>query len=115
MLVSIIKDNPLALLTAEQAEYYHLMGQAIRENVNPKGEFTLEGDLNSLFPFFLKFLGEKPINQTGIWFLLKLVENTYIWPGLEYNLKAVLMLLLCYRGEYSYEVGVKLADVIERF
>lgn len=88
------------------------MGQAIRENINPKGEFTLEGDLNSLFPFFLKFLGEEPINQTGIWFLLKLVENTYIWPGLEYNLKTVLMLLLSYRGEYSYEVGSRLADII---
>ncbi len=25
------------------------------------------------------------------------------------------MLLLSYRGEYSYEVGVKLADIIERF
>lgn len=25
------------------------------------------------------------------------------------------MLLLSYRGEYSYDVGVKLADIIERF
>lgn len=42
-------------------------------NVNPKGTFTLDGDLNSLLPFFLKFLGETPLNETGVWFLMKLI------------------------------------------
>lgn len=46
---------------------------------------------------------------------MKLIENRYIWPGIEFSLKKILILLLGYRGEYSFEVGTKLADLIEHF
>jgi hypothetical protein len=97
-LVNIIKDDPLSLLTKDQAEYFELMSDAIRMNINPKGKFTLEGDLNSILPFFLKFLGEQEINQTGVCFLLKIIDNRFVWGSIEYNLKKILLLLLAYRG-----------------
>ena len=81
-ILKVIKDDPLSLLTNEQMEYFQMMGEAIRMDVNPRGEFTVEGDLNNLLPFFLKFLGEKEINSTGIHFLLKLVNNPYIWTAI---------------------------------
>jgi hypothetical protein len=49
----------LEILSIEERQYFRLMSRAIRDNINPRGEFTLEGDLNSMLPFFLKFLGEE--------------------------------------------------------
>jgi hypothetical protein len=72
-LVKSILHEPFDLLSMEEKQYFKLMGQAIRDNINPKGEFTLEGDMNSMLPFFLKFLGEEELNETGVWFLLKLI------------------------------------------
>lgn len=91
------------------------MCNAISNNINPEGNFTVEGDLNNLLPFFLKFLGESTLNQTSINFLLKLIDNKYVWMGVEYYLKKILSILLAYRGEYSFEVGVKIAQLVERF
>jgi hypothetical protein len=58
-LVNVIKDDPYSLLTTEQLDYFQLMCEAMTSNINPKGNFTVEGDLNSLLPFFLKFLGQQ--------------------------------------------------------
>lgn len=114
-LIKYIPLQPLEILSIEERQYFRLMSRAIRDNINPRGQFTLEGDLNSMLPFFLKFLGEEQLNQTAVWFLMKLIENRYIWPGIEFSLKKILILLLGYRGEYSFEVGTKLADLIEHF
>ena len=35
--------------------------------------------------------------------------------GVEYYLKKILSILLAYRGEFSFEVGVKIAQLVERF
>lgn len=78
------------------------MCNAIALNINPEGTFTVDGDLNNLLPFFLKFLGEATLNETGINFLLKLIDNRYVWMGVEYYLKKILSILLAYRGEYSF-------------
>ena len=67
------------MLTEEQQDYFFSMCGAIEQDINPNGTFTLQGDLNSLLPFFLKFLGEKEPNDTGICFLLKLIDNKHIW------------------------------------
>lgn len=91
------------------------MCNAISLNINPEGTFTVDGDLNNLLPFFLKFLGESALNETGINFLLKLIDNKYVWMGVEYYLKKILSILLAYRGECSFEVGVKIAQLVERF
>jgi hypothetical protein len=47
--------------------------------------------------------------------LLQLLSNRFIWAGVEYNLKKMLNLLLAYRGARSYEVGVKMAELVSRF
>lgn len=62
-------------------DYFTKMCQAINDNVNPDGNFTVNGDLNNLLPFFLKFLGENELNDTGACFLLKLIENKFIWKA----------------------------------
>lgn len=112
---NIIRDNPYALLTEEQQDYFISMCEAIDLNINPNGNFTLQGDLNSLLPFFLKFLGEKELNDTGICFLLKLIDNKHIWESIEYSLKKILNLLLNYRGVHSFEVGTRIAALVDRF
>jgi hypothetical protein len=91
------------------------MCSAISQNINPEGKFTVDGDLNNLLPFFLKFLGEYELNQTGICFLLKLIDNKKVWAGVEYYLKKILNILLAYKGEYSFEVGTKIAQLVDRF
>jgi hypothetical protein len=75
---------------------------AINQDNNSQGNFTVDGDLNNLLPFFLKFLGEREINETGICFLLKLIDNRYVWLGVEYYLKKILSILLAYKGESSF-------------
>jgi hypothetical protein len=88
---------------------------AINQNNISQGNFTVDGDLNNLLPFFLKFLGESEINETGICFLLKLIDNRYVWLGVEYYLKKILSILLAYKGESSFQVGSKIAQLVERF
>lgn len=100
--INVIKDNPYSLLTKEQIEYFEKMCAAIAQNVNPEGRFTVEGDLNNLLPFFLKFLSQADLNDTAVSFLLKLIDNRHIWAGIEYCLSRVLSLLLAYRGEHSF-------------
>jgi hypothetical protein len=78
------------------------MCSAINHDNNSQGNFTVDGDLNNLLPFFLKFLGEREINETGICFLLKLIDNRYVWLGVEYYLKKILSILLAYKGESSF-------------
>jgi len=34
---------------------------------------------------------------------------------LEYNLKKILNILIAYKGRQSYEVGVKIAQLVDRF
>jgi histone H3/H4 len=113
--VNVIKDDPYSLLSKEQIDYFDKMCVAISDNINPQGSFTVEGDLNNLLPFFLKFLGEGELNDTGACFLLKLIDNKYIWLGIEYYLKKILSLLLLYRGEQSFQVGAKIAQLVDRF
>lgn len=113
--INVIKDDPYSLLSKEQIEYFERMCAAISDNINPHGTFTVDGDLNNLIPFFLKFLGEGVLNDTGVWFLLKLIDNKYVWMGVEYYLKKILSVLLEYRGEQSFQVGVKIAQLVDRF
>lgn len=91
------------------------MCAAIAQNVNPQGTFTVDGDLNNLVPFFLKFLGQGDLNDTGVCFLLKLIDNKYVWKGIEFYLKKMLSLLLAYRGYHSFSVGAKIAQLVDRF
>jgi hypothetical protein len=66
-------------------------------------------------PFFLKYLGQTVPNETGLKFLLKLLGNKFIWAGVEFNLKKVLNILLVYKGPQSYDAGIKIAELVERF
>jgi hypothetical protein len=66
-------------------------------------------------PFFLKFLAEAELNETGISFLIKLIDSKYIWKGIEFHLNKILSLLLAYKGQKSYEVGVKLSQLVNSF
>jgi hypothetical protein len=111
----VIKDDPYSLLSKEQIEYFEKMCLAMGQNVNPEGKFTVEGDLNNLLPFFLKFLSQGDLNDTAVNFLLKLIENRHVWTAIEYYLNRVLSLLLSYRGEYSFQVGSKIAQLADRF
>lgn len=51
----------------------------ITDDINPSGNFTVEGDINNLVPFFLKFLGQEELNDTGVCFLLRLIDNKNVW------------------------------------
>jgi hypothetical protein len=75
----------------------------------------VEGDTNCLLPFFLKFLGESELNEAGVCFLIKLIDNRYTRDALEYNLTKILNLLLVYKGEYSFEVGLRVAGLVDKF
>ena len=77
--INVIKDDPYSLLSKEQIEYFEKMCAAIGQNVNPEGTFTVDGDLNNLVPFFIKFLSQGDLNDTAINFLLKLIDNKYVW------------------------------------
>jgi len=61
-LFSIIKDDPFSLLTKEQTDYFIKITSVIASNPNPVPKITADGDLNSLLPFFLKYLGENAPN-----------------------------------------------------
>lgn len=46
-------------------------------------------------------------------FLLKLLENKYIWKAVEYGTVKSLNLLLAYKGPQSFKVGQKIAEIVE--
>ena len=73
---------------------------------------VVDGNLNSLMPYLLKFLGSSLINETGIFFLLKLLENKYVWKAIEFGTVKSLNLLLAYKGPQSFQVGVKIAQIV---
>jgi hypothetical protein len=111
----VIKDDPYSLLTKEQIEYFEKMCLAVSQNVNPEGCFTVEGDVNNLMPFFLKFLSQAELNDTAAHFLIKLIDNRHVGLATEYYLNRMLSLLLSYRGQHSFQVGVKIAQLADRF
>ena len=74
---------------------------------------VIDGNLNSLLPFLLKFLGSRPLNETGVSFLLQMLENKQIWKAVEFGAVKSLNLLLAYKGPQAFEVGVKIAQIVE--
>jgi len=58
-LFNVIKDDPYSLLTKEQSDYFFKITNIIGVNPSPPPNFNIQGDLNNLLPFFLKYLGEK--------------------------------------------------------
>lgn len=114
-LFSVIKDDPYSLLSKEQLEYFRMVRDHILEDPWPKKTMPADGDLNGMMPFFLKMLGEGRINESGMAFLLRLLENKWVWAGIEYSLRKVLNILLTYQGIQAFEVGAKIAQLVERF
>ena len=68
----------------------------------------VEGSMERLMPFFLALLSNN-MNETGMAFLLKLLENSYVGQCLEFYLKKVLVLLLAYQGPQAFTVGEAIA------
>ncbi len=89
-------------MTKEQRDYFLKICQLISNDSAPNGAITVQGNLNDLMPFFLKFLGEAELNETGISFLIKLIDSKYIWKSIEFHLNKILSLLLAYKGPKSY-------------
>jgi hypothetical protein len=58
----VIKDDPYSLLTKEQLDYFVKITSIIATNPTPVPNFNVEGDLNNLLPFFLKYLGQTQPN-----------------------------------------------------
>jgi hypothetical protein len=58
----IIKDEPYSYLNEEQSDYFLSICRLIEGDLAPRGNMALEGNLNSLLPFLLKFLGSRPLN-----------------------------------------------------
>jgi hypothetical protein len=65
-------------------------------------------------PFFLKQLSEKELNDVGLNFLLRLLDNKYIWRAIEFYAGKVLYLLLAYKGSFSFEVGLRIAQIVDK-
>lgn len=63
-------------------------------------------------PFILKLLGSIELNETAITFLLKLLDNKYIWQAIEFSCVKTLNILLAYKGPQSLEVGHKIAQIV---
>ena len=63
-------------------------------------------------PFLLKLLGSIELNETAITFLLKMLDNKYIWKAVEFGTVKALNLLLAYKGPQSFEVGEKIAQIV---
>ena len=46
-------------------------------------------------------------------FLLNLLENKYIWRAIEYFSVKTIVILLAYKGVQSFEVGIKIAQIVD--
>lgn len=75
----------------------------------------ISGNLTSLLPFLLKFLTNMKMTDVGIEFLLNLTQNAYVWRNIEYHIRQVLALLIGYKGELSFEVGMTIGHIVARF
>jgi hypothetical protein len=60
-LCNIIKDDPYSYLTAEQSNYFINISKMIASDSAPGG-IAINGNLISLMPFILKFLGSIELN-----------------------------------------------------
>lgn len=70
--MNVIKDEPYSLLTKEQTDYFYKITSIINSNIKPQ-KFVIQGNVNSVFPFILKYLGNVPMNDTAIIMLLSLL------------------------------------------
>jgi len=93
--MNVIRDEPFSLLTKEQADYFNKIVTIIQKDSNQKG-FIIKGDINSIFPFLLKYIGSSPLNLTGITLLVNMLENRYVWRAAEFYLMKILNILLTY-------------------
>lgn len=80
-LCNIIRDDPYSYLTAEQSDYFLNVTRVISTDSGLAG-ISVDGNLTSLVPFLLKFLGAAELNETGISYLLRLLDNRFVWRSL---------------------------------
>lgn len=114
-LFNIIKDQPTSLLTKQQNEFYEKVTEIISSDSSPNGGIPVNGDLTGLVPFFLKFFCHTTVNETGICFLLDLIENKYVWKCVDFYLRQILAVLMAYKGTHGFRVGIRLSALVERF
>jgi hypothetical protein len=55
------------------------------------------------------------VNENSIKFILKAIENKYVWSSLEYNMHQILIVLMAYEGQRCFEVGEKIGQIVNRF
>ena len=65
-------------------------------------------------PFLLRLIIESQLNETSIGYLIKLLENKYVWRSIEFFGHKILQILLAYKGPQSYEVGIKIAQIVDK-
>ena len=65
-------------------------------------------------PFLLKLIAETELNETSINYFVQLLENKYIWKSIEFYAYRALQILLCYKGPQSFEVGIKIAQIVDK-
>jgi hypothetical protein len=113
-LMNIIKDDPESLLSKEQIEYFYKVKNLIKSK-NPIGNIEVEGDILNLLPFLLKYIIHEELNENSIHFVLKMLENKYVWRNMDTFLKQTLVILLAYKGPSSFEVGIKIGELTLKF
>ena len=65
-------------------------------------------------PFLLKLIADNHFNETSIMYFIKLLENKYIWRSIEFHAFRALQILLSYKGAHAFEVGIKIAQIVEK-
>lgn len=129
---NIIRDEPQSQLTKEEIDYYNEIvgyltnnvgtnvsnGKDIENETSESGnDFDIEvkGCIVNILPLILKFIINLGVNENSIKFILKAIENKYVWSSLEYNMHQILIVLMAYEGQRCFEVGSKIGQIVNRF